>query len=343
MKQVRICLIGFGNVSRAFVRLADHKQEELKQRYGVDLIFSAIATGRHGYAINLQGIDVHRALVLAEEGRPLDELSAVPAPQDVRDFIAASQADFLFENSPVNYESGQPAIMHIETALQNGIHVVSANKGPVVHAYQQLTRLAEEHGRRYLFESAVMDGAPIFSVFREALPAAHVLGFKGILNSCTNLLIERMEQGASFDEAVAFAQSIGIAETDPGGDIDGWDAAIKVAALATVLMETPLKPQDVQREGIRELSQTEIQAARKEGGRWKLVCQAERGQDGITASVAPQIVQPESPLFSVNGTSSFVLFKTDVLPGLGIQECDPGPDTTAYGLLADMLNILKNS
>ena len=154
-------------------------------------------------------------------------------------------------------------------------------------------------------------------------------------------LIEHMEEGASFDEAVAYAQSIGIAETDPSGDIDGWDAAIKVAALAIVLMGVPLKPKDVQREGSRALAQTEIQAARKDGGRWKLVCRAERAADGVSASVSPQIVRPESPLFSVNGTSSFVLFNTDVLPGLGIQECDPGPDTTAYGLLADMLNILR--
>ncbi len=343
MKRIKICLMGFGNVSRAFVRLAEHKQAELSERYEVAFIVTAIATGRHGRAIDPQGIDTHRALALVEEGRSLDSLSAITCPRDVKDFIAASQADFLLENSPVNYESGQPAITHIKAALENGMHAVSANKGPVVHAYQDLTDLAQQNGCRFLFESAVMDGAPVFSVFREALPAARVLGFEGILNSCTNLLIERMEQGESFDEAVAFAQSIGIAETDPSGDIDGWDAAIKVAALATVLMETPIKPQDVQREGIRSLSQTEIQAARKEGGRWKLVCHAEKGQNGITASVAPQIVRPESPLFSVNGTSSFVLFRTDVLPGLGIQECDPGPDTTAYGLLADMLNILRKA
>ena len=343
MRQVKICMMGFGNVSRAFVRLAEHKQAELKERYGLELAFTGITTGSHGSAIDTGGIDIHQALALAEDGRSLDGLSARPAPQDVRDFIVASRAEFLLENSPVNYETGQPAVLHIQTALENGMHAVSANKGPVVHAYHELTALAERHGRRFLFESAVMDGAPIFSVFREALPAAHVLGFEGVLNSCTNLLIERMERGATFNEAVAYAQSIGIAETDPSGDIDGWDAAIKVAALATVLMGMPLKPQDVQREGIRALSLTEIQAARREGGRWKLVCRAERGQDGITASVSPHIVQPESPLFSVNGTSSFVMFKTDVLPGLGIQECDPGPDTTAYGLLADMLNILKSA
>jgi len=341
MKRIKICLMGFGHVGRAFSRLAERKRPELEKEFGVTLSYSAIATGRHGRAIDPAGLDIQQALALVEAGQSLGALSARRAPSDARKFIALSEADFLLELSPVNYETGQPAVTHIQTALENGMHVISSNKGPVVHAYHELTHLAAKQGRRFLFEAAVMDGAPVFSVFRESLPAVYVLGFEGILNSCTNLLIEQMEEGASLDEAVEYAQSIGIAETDPSGDIDGWDAAIKVAALVTVLMDVPLKLQDVEREGIRALSQTEIQAARKDGGRWKLVCRADRSADGVTACVAPEIVKPESPLFSVNGTSSFVLFKTDVLPGLGIQECNPGPDTTAYGLLADMLNILK--
>ena len=150
-----------------------------------------------------------------------------------------------------------------------------------------------------------------------------------------------MEDGETFEEAVAYAQSIGIAETDPSGDIDGWDASIKVAALITVLMDIPFKPQQVNRQGIRDLSLTEIQQAKKDGKRWKLVCRAEKTDGKISAKVAPEIITPQSALYSVNGTSSFVQFKTDVLPGLGILESNPSPDTTAYGLLADMLNILK--
>ena len=155
-----------------------------------------------------------------------------------------------------------------------------------------------------------------------------------------NILIEKMERGLSFDNAVAYAQSIGIAETDPSGDIDGWDAAIKVAALATVLMNTALKPQEVDRQGIRGLTPADIQKAKDNGMRWKLVCTAEKAGGKLVTKVAPRQVPPTSPLYSVSGTSSFVLFKTDVLPGFGILESNPSPDTTAYGLLADMLNIL---
>ncbi len=341
MKEKTICMVGFGNVAKAFARLIQRKENELKEKYNVAFRVTAIATGRHGRALDPQGIDLNRALELSAAGKNLNELSKTSSPDSIEDFIVQSRADFLLENSPVNYENGEPALTHIRCALEHDMHAVSANKGPVVHAYHELRKLAEQHHKKYLFESAVMDGAPVFSVFREALPAANLVAFEGVLNSCTNLLIELMEQGKSFDEAVAYAQSIGIAETDPSGDIDGWDAAIKVAAIVTVLMDTPYKPQQVDRQGIRGLTQTEIQQAQKDGSRWKLVCRGEKTNKGIISKVAPEMVTPQSPLYSVSGTSSFVLFKTDVLPGLGLLESNPSPDTTAYGLLADVLNILK--
>jgi homoserine dehydrogenase len=223
------------------------------------------------------------------------------------------------------------------------MHVITANKGPVVHAYQSLTEMAAKRGKRFLFESAVMDGAPIFSLFRGPLPAVNLHGFKGILNSCTNILLGLMEEGRPFDEAVKYAQSIGIAETDPSADIEGWDAAIKVAALVTVLMGIPLKPQEVDRTGIRDITAVQVAEAKAAGKRWKLVCSARRdGQVLLEARVHPELVTPETVLYSIGGTSSYVQFETDVLPGLGIVESNPGPDTTAYGLLADLLNALRN-
>jgi homoserine dehydrogenase len=194
MKEKTICLVGFGNVARAFARLIQRKENELKEKYDVALRVTAIATGRHGRAIDPQGIDLDQALKLASAGKKLDELSKVHAPKSMEEFIVESKADFLLENSPVNYETGEPALSHIRCALENNMHVASANKGPVVHGYHDLKRLAEAHDHKYYFESAVMDGAPIFSVFREATPASNLFAFEGVLNSCTNLLIELMEQ-----------------------------------------------------------------------------------------------------------------------------------------------------
>jgi homoserine dehydrogenase len=146
-----------------------------------------------------------------------------------------------------------------------------------------------------------------------------------------------MEGGKTLEKAVAHAQSIGIAETDPSADVEGWDAAVKVAALSTVLMEVPLKPGDVDRRGIERLSLENIVSARAQGRRWKLVCRAERVGGGVRASVAPEMLWPDDPLHSVEGTSSAVTFECDMLPSLTIVEGNPGPETTAYGLLADFV------
>ncbi len=341
MKEFRLALIGFGNVGQAVAKLLETKQEILRAEHGFSTRIVGIATLHHGMAIDPAGIDVTAALQIAKSGGDLGQLSTQPYPGSIINFIENVPADVLFENSPVNHHTGQPAADHLRAALAQGMHGITANKGPVVHAYDTLSTIAREKGVRFLFESAVMDGAPIFSLFRGPLPAVELKGFFGILNSCTNLLLEMMENGRTFDEAVEYGRSIGITETDPSADIDGWDAAIKVAALATVLMGKSLKPDQVEREGIRGVTREMIQDALQAGERWKLVCSAKRMDGRMEAKVAPQRVSPRSPLYSINGTSSFVQFELDTLPGLGILESNPGPDTTAYGLLADLINAAR--
>jgi homoserine dehydrogenase len=186
-----------------------------------------------------------------------------------------------------------------------------------------------------------MDGAPVFSLWRSTLPAARLQSFRGVLNSTTNLILTLMESGKSFDEAVAQAQHLGVAETDPSGDILGWDAAVKVAALVTVLMDTPLLPADVERQGIEGITPSLVRQAREQDRRWKLVCQAERQGASIRARVGPEMLGPDDPLYQVMGTSSSISFVSDVLGRLTLTEEDPGPTTTAYGLLADFINAVR--
>jgi homoserine dehydrogenase len=343
MKEVKLALVGFGNVGKALVQLLDVKRDTLNQEFGFNTKIIGIATRSHGMAVNPSGLDGQKAIHLSESGKNLESLSTVPQPKSIIEFIQICKADILFENSPVNHHTGQPATDHIRTALQSGMHAITANKGPVAHAYTELSALADNVNRRFLFESAVMDGAPIFSLFRGPLPAVELKGFQGILNSCTNLLIELMEQGKDFEEAVDYGQTIGITETDPTADIDGWDAAIKVSALCNVLMGSTIKPDQIKRKGISELTPAMIQQALLAGERWKLVCTAKRTANGLETSVEPQRVKPSSPLYSVNGTSSFIQFELDTLPGLGILESNPGPKTTAYGLLADLINIMRGA
>lgn len=343
MPHYKLALLGFGNVGQALARLLLNKRAELERDFDLTFDVTGLATGHHGAAIDPDGLDLEEAMRILSAGGSLSQLSQSVAPSDSIDFIRRCGAQVLFENTPVNYQTGQPAVAHLHLALESGMHAITANKGPVVHAYRELTELASRHGVKFYFESTVMDGAPIFSLYREALPAARIRSLRGVLNSTTNLVLSRMEAGESFEEAVAYAQKIGIAETDPSGDIDGWDAAVKVAALTTVILGIPLKPDQVDRQGIRAIGPAEIQRARLEGGRWKLVCTAERDGDRVAARVAPEIVHPDSPMYGVEGTTSIVQFESDVLGLLSIIEADPGPHTTAYGLFADFLNAVRSN
>jgi len=342
MNHCKLAFLGFGNVGQALAVLLLRKQDDIKNQLGMTYAITGIATGSRGIAVDLEGIDLMQALELIQSGQSLNALSRHPLPIiESLEFVQQCGADVLFETTPINYETGQPAIDYIQAALSHGMMVTTANKGPVVHAYRELTQLAESKGSKFFFESAVMDGAPVFGLFRETLPVATISSFRGILNSTTNLILARMESGESFDRAVAYAQSIGIAESDPSGDVDGWDAAIKVSALATVMMGVPLTPQDVNRTGIREISAQDIADAKAKEVHWKLVCEAVRDGDQVRAKVAPQKVASDAPMYGIEGTTSIVQFESDVLGTLSLIEENPGPHTTAYGLLADFLNATK--
>jgi homoserine dehydrogenase len=340
MQTYNLCILGFGNVGRALARHLLAKRSELRERYGIEWQLTGVATRRMGWLADARGFDV--AALLAD--RPPE-----PRPQElnnVHDWLSAARADALFELSSLNPQSGQPAIDHIRAALQYGAHAITANKGTVVHGYNELQALAQARGRRYLFEATMMAGAPLFSLFRETLPAVKLLRFRGILNSTTNVIIAEMEQGRSFDEAVMKAQEIGIAETDPAADIDGWDAAVKVCEIATVLMDTPLKLEEVPREGMRGLSAAMVQEARTAGRPFKYVQQVERVNGGVVASVGPQQLALDDPLMAASPSSLLAHLEMDMIPGLTINLHIPasgtaGPDVTAYDVLADFIRAVS--
>lgn len=332
-----LALIGFGNVGRSLLGLLDRKREELRTCHGIEFRITGLASRRLGRKANSEGLDIS---VYHSEGTPVPEdFASLPS---IRNWLSATKADVLFEASSLNFQTGQPAIDHIRAALEHGAHAISANKGPVVHAYRELTDLAAQRKRRFLFESSVMDGIPIFSLFRENLPVIELRGFTGILNSTTNVILGEMESGHSFEDAIKRAQELGVAETDPSADIDGWDAAVKVSALVTVLMGVELKPQQVFRNGIRGITPEMVKAAARQQQRYKLVCSALRRNNEVVAKVSTVILPFTSPLAHVAGTSSIISFETDIFPALTITEENPGLEATAYGMLADFITAVKS-
>ena len=321
-------------MNRTLVQLLENRAAELRERYGIEYRITGVASRRIGWIADREG--------MCGAGAPARDL---PKPNrrldNVHAWLSAARADVLFEATSLNIEKGQPAVDHIRAALEHGAHAITANKGPIVHAYHELRELAAKRGKKFLFESTVMDGVPIFSLF-DQLPAVHLQGFHGILNSTTNVIMSELENGLTFEDALKKAQEIGVAETDATHDIDGWDAAVKTAALITVLMDVPIRLDQITREGIRDLTPQAVRTAKRDGWPFKLVCRARRTPDGVVASVRPEKVLSTQPMAKISGSSSYIYFETDIFPGLAITEENPGLYATAYGMLADFVRAVLN-
>ena len=331
-RRFNLALVGFGNVGRAFVRLLREKEERIQREHGVLARITGVASRRMGWLANAEGVDTAALL----EGR----LPAHTRCAEVREWLRAAQADVLLEASSLSKRDGQPATDYLRAALEHGAHAISANKGPIVHAYDELRALARQRQRRFLFESTVMDGTPVFNLFRETLPVAGLRGFRGLLNSTSNVVLAEMEAGRTLEEAVKRAQEIGVAETDPTDDLEGWDAAVKIVALGRVLMGARLRLEDVERQGIATVTPEQVRAGRAAGMPYKLVCRAERAGDAVKASVRPEQIPLTDPFASLTGTTSCLRFDMDVF-GLTLIEHKPGVVATAYGLLSDFLRATR--
>ena len=357
-----LCFLGYGNVNRTLVRLLADRAAELREQYGITYRITGIASRRFGWIADPDGIDPEK--YVAEKFAPEKYGAGTPAREeasnadsnenrsaqsatDIKSWLTTARADVVFEATSLNVDTGQPAIDHIRAALQHGAHAITANKGPIVHAYRELRDLAAQQQKKFLFESTVMDGVPIFSLF-DQLPTIHLQGFHGILNSTTNVILSEMENGLTFDEALKKAQALGIAETDATHDIDGWDATVKTAALINVLMlsntnDVPIRLDQIARDGIRDLTPQALRNAKRDGWPFKLVCRARRVGSKIEASVLPEKVRISEPMARITGSSSYIYFETDIFPGLAITEENPGLYATAYGLLADFIRATKYS
>jgi homoserine dehydrogenase len=336
---MKIAFVGFGNVARAFARIIEERRTELARRFDLTLSTVAIATANHGSVRSPDSIDLINAVACVEQGGNLTQLPQTTPIADTQSLLEDCDADLVFETTPLNIEGGQPAVTHIRTALERGIHVVTANKGPIAFAYGELRSLAQEHEVEFRFEGTVMDGAPVFNLVDSCLPGARVLGFSGVLNSTTNLILTEMESGHSFEESLKEAQRLGIAETNADHDIDGWDAAVKAVALANILMNANAHPADVAREGIAGITIEDLKSASESGMTVRLIARARLSERGIRLSVAPERVSVNSLFGSARGTSNVLILETDLMGELGIVEHNPGIVQTAYALLSDLLTI----
>lgn len=339
---LRLAFVGFGNVGRRFAQLLAGPYGRILRARGATVVVTGIATGRHGRAIDPAGLPLSRCLASLRAGRDLGPFHRGPAVASSRAFVGQVPADVLVELSPLDPRSGQPALDHVVAALGRSVHVITANKGPVAYAGRRLARLAARRGVRFLHEGVVMDGAPIFNLAERCLGGARVLGFRGTLNSTTTRILSRMEQGVAFAAALAEAQAAGVAEADPTNDLEGWDAAVKGCVLANALMGAAVRPDAVRRTGITGIGAAAVQAARREGRRYRLVVRGRREGRKVVVSVAPEAL-PLDDLLVSRDADGVVVLETDLMQEVGIWEGRGGIDQTAYAVLSDLLRLLDEA
>lgn len=323
-----LAFLGYGRVARALAALLERQADALRVRFGAEYRVTGVATRRLGWLANGRGLD-----------------PASPAGDrcyDVDDWLLSARPDVVFETIALDPHAGQPALDYVRAALEAGAHVVSANKGPVVHGYRELAAIANRRVRAYRFESAVMDGAPVFSLARRCLPLAGIRLVSGLFTSTATVVLESIEQGGTVEDGVERAQALGIAEEDPAYDIDGWDTVVKLCAVAAVLFDHPLAPRQVEREGIRALHPEAVRRARRDGMPYRLV-----GRVGLTdgtsvaARVSPEQVPATGAFGAATGTTLVMRYDAPVFPGgLTVTSGAPGLETTAYGLFTDFLDVI---
>jgi homoserine dehydrogenase len=337
---LRIALVGFGHVGRRFATRLGGAYGRILREAGVSAIVTGIATARHGMAVDSSGLPLARALAVVAAGRSLEALHRGRGIVSVLDFVGRVPADVLVEISPLDPRQGEPATSHVRAALRRGLHVVTANKGPVAFARRALMALARRRDRLFLHEGAVMDGTPIFNLKERCLPGVRIEGFRGILNATTSRILAGMERGQSAAAALREAQVAGVAESDPRHDIDGWDAAVKGCVLANTLMGADLRPAAVHRRGVGSVTPGAVRRAARRGRRIRLTVRGRRVGGKVRVTVAPEEI-PHGDLLVSLGADGVLVLETDLMGEIGIWEGAGGVDQTAYALLSDLVQVAR--
>ena len=368
---LHLVLIGFGAVHKALVRLIAREERRLLEEHNLVVKYRAIVA-RHGAweAAPACSLSAETVASLADLVKPLCgrgpagvRAHSSPDEATVRGIIARACKGrglrCLCEAIDVDYEAGEPATTYLADALRLGCHAVSANKGPVVHHRERLLALAKQAGARYLHESAVMDGVPLFSLWRGGFApgGAQLLSFRGCLNSTTGVVLQGMHDGKSMAQSLKLAQDAGIAEADPSGDLSGMDAAVKVVALAVALElhrctrpdgtdAPPLRLADVQVSGIERVSPEQVSEVGGRGRKLRLVAgatavDAADGARRIDAYVRVEELGPGDPLFALQGADAAVMLKTDRLAPVTIVQTGSVVEDTAFGTFADIVRACR--
>lgn len=332
----RIAIAGFGNVGQAVAQLIADKHPAAD-----GLAIAGVSDPRFGTVASDSPIDAGSLLSCAEKGA-FSGLHGLMADGGVLEMIEAVSADTLVELTFTDLETGEPATTHISSALKAGMNVSTTNKGPIALHYPTLRDLAVENDAALAFEGTVMSGSPAIEM-AQSVREAGCTALMGILNGTTNFIITQMEQGADYDAALAEAQERGYAEADPSGDVEGHDAAGKLAILAQVLAGETIAVSEIERVPLTAVNLADISTAAERGERWRYVGVLEE-RDGVwRAGVSPKRIPDSHPLAAITGPTNAITFKTELLGDVTVSGPGAGRTATAYAVISDLRRIERES
>jgi homoserine dehydrogenase len=323
-KPLRVAVLGCGVVGSAVVRLLTRHADDLTARVGRPLELVGVAVRRAGRDRSALGIDPHLFTT------------------DARDLV--TRADLVIEV----IGGIEPARSLILSAMEHGASVVTANKALLAEDGPTLYAAAADHGVDLYYEAAVAGAIPLLRPLRESLAGDSVRRVLGIVNGTTNYVLDKMDTtGAGFSEAVEQAQALGYAEADPTADVEGFDAAAKAAILASLAFHTRVSSKDVHREGITEVSATDVQSAKDMDCVVKLLAICERttdaqGNEGVSVRVHPALIPRSHPLAGVREAFNAVFVEADAAGQLMFYGRGAGGDPTASAVLGDLVAVARH-
>lgn len=345
MKQLRLSVIGFGVVGQGFVELLATRHNLLRDHFGFETKLVSVANSRHGFIYHADGLDIPTLLGLAAKGEALTHHPGVQHWDNALEGLHATGGDVLAEATGTNLRDAEPGLSHIRTALEQGMHVITANKGPGALAALELLTLARQHNVHLRMESTVMAGTPVLSSILEGMAGTRVRAIRGILNGTTNYILTAMANGRAYSEVLKEAQAQGYAEADPTADVEGYDAVAKTLILAALVFGHSITPDQVVRQGITAITKEQIHKAHNEGKRIKLIASlhavADMGECPLDVRVEPLALPMSDPLARVDGVTNAITFQTDTLSDVTIIGPGAGRLETGQGLLADLIAIAK--
>ncbi len=324
VRALRVALLGCGSVGSQVVRLLHEQADDLSARVGAP--------------IELVGVAVRRPEVQRDVDVPADLLTT-----DAEALVSSGDIDVVVEV----IGGIEPARTLILKALEHGASVVTANKALLAEDGSTLFAAAEKAGRDLYYEAAVAGAIPILRPLRESLAGDKVRRVLGIVNGTTNFILDKMDtSGAGFTEALEEAQELGYAEADPTADVEGFDAAAKAAILASLAFHTRVTAADVYREGISEVTASDVASAREMNSVVKLlaICELTEGPNGpaVSARVHPAMIPRSHPLASVREAYNAVFVQSEAAGQLMFYGPGAGGAPTASAVLGDLVTVSRN-